>query len=48
MVEVPPAATLAGSDEQEIAGGCGVFTMNLAPQVATPFMLPSLKVAVIW
>ena len=48
MVEVPPIATLAGSDEHEITGGRASFTVNLALQEATPFLLPSLKLAVIW
>jgi hypothetical protein len=46
MVDVPPAATLAGSDEHEITGAWAVFTVNLALQEATPVWLPSLKVAV--
>jgi hypothetical protein len=39
--------TLAGSDEHEIAGGRGAFTMNPALQEATPSLLPSLRLAVI-
>jgi hypothetical protein len=46
IVDVPPIGTLAGSAEQEITGGRGSFTVNLALQVATPLALPSLKLAV--
>src|SRR6202049_3744884 len=48
MVEVPPMGTLAGSDEHEIMGGRGSFTVNLAVQEATPCSLPSLMLAVTW
>src|ERR1035437_669861 len=48
MVEVAPIGTLAGSDEHEITGGRASFTVKLALQEATPFLLPSLKLAVIW
>jgi hypothetical protein len=40
--------TLAGSDEQEITGGRGSFTVNLAVQEATPYSLPSLMLTVTW
>jgi hypothetical protein len=41
-------ATLAGSEEHEIVGGCASFTVNLALQEAVPVALPSLKLAVTW
>src|SRR4029077_6036208 len=46
MVDLPPVCTLVGFDEHEITGGRGCFTMNLAVQEATPFLVPSLKLAV--
>src|SRR4029077_8517180 len=48
MVEVPHMGTLAGSDEHEIMGGRGSFTVNLAVQEATPYSLPSLMLTVTW
>jgi hypothetical protein len=48
MVDVPPIGTLVGSDEHEITGGREVFTANLAVHEATPFGLPSVKLAVTW
>src|SRR5450631_3665169 len=43
---MPPVLTVPGSDEHAITGGRGCFTLNLAMQEATPFLLPSLKLAV--
>jgi hypothetical protein len=46
MVEDPPVCTLVGFAEQEITGGRGCFTVNLALQDAEPPFRPSLKLAV--
>ena len=48
MVEVPPSGTLAGSDEHEIMGGRGSFTVNLLLQETSPLGLPSRRRAVTW
>src|SRR5580692_227396 len=46
MVVVPPVCNVAGSAAQEIVGGRGSLTLNLPLQDATPFLVPSLKLAV--
>ena len=46
IVEVAPIGTLEGLAEQEMTGGRGSLTVNLALHDADPFFLPSLKLAV--
>jgi hypothetical protein len=48
IVAVLPVLTVPGSDEHAISGARGCFTLNLAMQEATPFLLPSRKLALTW
>src|ERR1700684_2495250 len=45
---MPPVLTVLGSDAHAISGERSCFTLNLALQEATPFLLPSLKFAFTW
>jgi hypothetical protein len=48
ILAVPPVLTVLGSDAHAISGERSCFTLNLALQEATPFLLPSLKFAFTW